>query len=246
MAPDPENYRGINAARILSKAMDMTIDRVIAEVGYSHYLAAFEDLLAPLFKTYDEVSSGDSLKQSVSEAMSILRDWDRNSSVSSVATTLAIEWADYRKNASTAKEELQAFSQVLKNLEKRFGSWKVPWGEVNRYERVAEGEKFEDNAQSLPSGLASSRYGSLPSFVSRQYPNTNRRYGYNGNSFVACVEFGAKVKAKSIVTGGQSFDPSSKHFTDQAQMFLDGNFKDVLFYKEDVLKHVERKYHPGE
>ena len=29
-------------------------------------------------------------------------------------------------------------------------------------------------------------------------------------------------------------------------MYSTGEFKDVLFYKEDVLKHVERKYHPGE
>ena len=95
-------------------------------------------------------------------------------------------------------------------------------------------------------GLASATWGSLPSFQSKQVANSKKRYGFSGNSFIACVEFGKKIKAKSIVTGGQSFDPSSKHFTDQAQMYIDGNFKDVLFYKEDVMKHVERKYHPGE
>jgi acyl-homoserine lactone acylase PvdQ len=94
--------------------------------------------------------------------------------------------------------------------------------------------------------LASATFGSLPSFASRRFTNTNKRYGISGNSFVACIEFGKKVKAKSIVTGGQSFDPASKHYADQAEMFINGNFKDVLFYKEDVLKNVERKYHPGE
>ncbi len=63
---------------------------------------------------------------------------------------------------------------------------------------------------------------------------------------MAAVEFGPRVKAKSLITGGQSFDASSQHFTDQAQMYLDGKFKDVLFYKEDVLKHTEATYHPGE
>ena len=76
--------------------------------------------------------------------------------------------------------------------------------------------------------------------------DTKKRYGYSGNSFIAAVEFGPKVKAKSIITGGQSFDPNSSHFTDQAEMYLDGKFKDVLFYKEDVLKHAEKTYHPGE
>ncbi len=67
-----------------------------------------------------------------------------------------------------------------------------------------------------------------------------------GNSFVAVIEFGPRIKAKSVVTGGSSSDPSSKHFTDQALMYTEGRFKDVLFYKEDVLKHAERTYHPGE
>jgi len=137
--------------------------------------------------------------------------------------------------------------ETIKDLQKRFGSWKVQWGDVNRYQRVGNDENFDDKKPSLPVGLASATWGSLPSYQSsRRVANSNKRYGFSGNSFIACVEFGKKVKAKSIITGGQSFDPSSKHFTDQAQMYIDGKFKDVLFYKEDVMKHVERKYHPGE
>jgi len=98
----------------------------------------------------------------------------------------------------------------------------------------------------MPVGLAAATFGSLPSFASRRMSGLNKRYGVSGNSFVACVEFGKRVKAKSVITGGQSFDPSSPHYTDQAQMYIDGNFKEVLFYKEDVIKHVERRYHPGE
>jgi acyl-homoserine lactone acylase PvdQ len=60
------------------------------------------------------------------------------------------------------------------------------------------------------------------------------------------VEFGKKVVAKSLLAGGNSGVPSSNHFGDQAEMYTKGKFKDVLFYKEDVLKHVERNYHPGE
>jgi acyl-homoserine lactone acylase PvdQ len=73
-----------------------------------------------------------------------------------------------------------------------------------------------------------------------------KRYGYSGNSFIAAVEFGKKVTARTIMTGGESSDPSSPHFSDQASMYLEGRFKDVLFYKEDVLRHKEKEYHPGE
>ena len=245
MAPDAENYRAINAERLLDKATDMTIDKMIKEVGYNHYLSAFEVLLPPVFSAYEALPGNDSLKNKLAEPISLLRSWDKNSSESSVATTLAIEWASRSTRNSSAKEKLDLLVAIMKDLETRFGSWKIAWGNVNRYQRVGDAEKFDDNKPSLPVGLASSQWGSLPSFATRR-AESGKRYGYNGNSFIACVEFGKRLKAKSVITGGQSFDPLSKHFTDQAKMYIDGNFKDVLFYKEDVLKHVERKYHPGE
>jgi acyl-homoserine lactone acylase PvdQ len=246
MAPVAENYRAINAQRLLSETKDLTIDKMIGEIGYSHYLAAFEVLLPPLFIAYDELPARDSLKEFLREPISLLKSWDRNSSTRSVATTIAIEWGSMGIASASANEKLHLLAEVIKDLGRKFGSWKTPWGDVNRYQRVGEGEAFDDSKESLASGLASSAFGSIPSYLSRQYAGTNKRYGYSGNSFVACVEFGKKLRAKAIITGGESFDPSSKHFTDQAQMFLDGDFKDVLFYKDDVLTHVERKYHPGE
>jgi acyl-homoserine-lactone acylase len=86
----------------------------------------------------------------------------------------------------------------------------------------------------------------LPSYNSRYYENTQKRYGVSGNSFICAVEFGPKIKAKSLLAGGESGNPTSKHFNDQLEMYTKGKFKDVLFYKEDVLKNAERTYHPGE
>jgi len=94
--------------------------------------------------------------------------------------------------------------------------------------------------------MTSSRWGSIPAFESRPYQHSKKQYGLSGNSFIAAVEFGEKVTARSVVTGGESSDPASKHFTDQAELFIEGRFKEVLFYKEDVLKHAEKTYRPGE
>jgi acyl-homoserine-lactone acylase len=107
-------------------------------------------------------------------------------------------------------------------------------------------ETYDDKFPSLPVGLVSSAFGALPSYQSRVMPNTKKRYGFSGNSFIAAVEFGKKVKAKTIVTGGESSDPASPHFSDQAAFYLGGWFKDVLFYPEDVEKNTEKKYHPGD
>jgi acyl-homoserine-lactone acylase len=268
MAPDGQNFRGLNAERLLSHATDLTIDKMIHDIGYSHYLAAFEYIIPALVIDYNTLSSSETLRKDLSEAIDSLKNWDKNSSASSIASAIAIEFG-YRflqkappsensydltnavgqllatLQATTSNVRLNLLLETLKDLEKRFGSWKLPWGEINRYQRLADG-KFDDSQPSLPVGLASATFGSLPSFGARRFPGTNKRYGVSGNSFVACVEFGKKVKAKSVITGGQSFDPSSRHYTDQAKMYINGNLKDVLFYKEDVLKQIESQYHPGE
>ncbi len=94
--------------------------------------------------------------------------------------------------------------------------------------------------------MASGRWGALASFGARRYQETKRIYGTSGNSFVAVVEFGDKVRAKTLLAGGQSGDPNSPHFDDQAERYVDRAFKDAAFYREDVERRATRTYHPGE
>lgn len=93
--------------------------------------------------------------------------------------------------------------------------------------------------------MASSRWGALASYGARAYPGTNRIYGASGNSFIAVVEFGERVRAKSLLAGGQSSDPASPHFDDQALRYINREFKDVAFYREDVERRARRTYQPG-
>jgi acyl-homoserine-lactone acylase len=268
MAPDGENFRALNAVRLLSGANNFTLDSLMTK-GYDHYLAAFDVLLPPLFAAYS--SASDSVRKALQEPISILQKWDRRSGEHSVATTLAVEWgtrmAQYSPKPRTPEEASHAVKNIglqverstpqqktaelvfaLNDLRQRYGGWKVEWGDICRYQRLTGkiAETYDDRRISLPVGLVSSAFGELPSFVSRTMPNTKKRYGISGNSFIAAVEFGKKVKARTIVTGGESSDPASLHFSDQASMYLNGQFKDVLFYPEDVNKHVEKKYRPGE
>ena len=271
MAPDGENFRGINAARVLSGGSAFTIDKTIA-AGYDPTLTAFEVLVAALVNAFEKnMKPGDSLYAQLNEAVAILKQWDFRCGENSIATTLAVDWgrmltpaiqrtrvegedADQveRTRAFAAGASVQELALPLLNamreLEKRFGTWRLPWGEINRYQRLTSDleERFDDNKPSLPVGFTSSQWGMLAAYSSRSFPGTKKRYGYGGASFICAVEFGKKVKAKSLLTGGESGDPSSKHFADQALMYTKGQFKDVLFYKEDVMKHVEKKYHPGE
>ncbi len=271
MAPDGENFRGINGARVLSRENKFTIDKTIA-AGYDRYLSAFAVLIPALVSSFEKnISTTDSLYAPLSGPIQLLKKWDYYSTENSVATTLAVEWAQkltssiqrvyidegwddqvtlVKKFAATASkaELLPPLLAVIKELKTKFGKWEIAWGEINRYQRISGdiAQKYRDDQPSYPVGFASASWGMLPSYNSRYYPGTNKRYGVSGNSFVCAVEFGKKIKAKSLLAGGESGDPLSKHFTDQSAMYTKGRFKEVLFYKEDVLKHVERKYHPGQ
>jgi acyl-homoserine-lactone acylase len=78
-------------------------------------------------------------------------------------------------------------------------------------------------------------------------PRTTKRfYGNYGNSFVAVVEFGKRVRAHAVSAGGQSGNPASPHFNDQAQRYASGDLREVYFYPEQLKGHTERVYHPGE
>ncbi len=268
MAPDGENFRGVAALRLLKQPRKYDLNAVIA-MAYDNYLPAFEVLLPSLIKAYDGLDAANTLKAELKAPIDTLRNWNYYTSTSSVAATIAQEWAPKinralqnvyiehgekdqvtkaKEFARTAKpaELLNPLKATITDLTKRFGKWEMPWGEINRFQRLTGNvvEKYDDNAPSYPVAFGSALWGQLASYRSSQF-NTNKLYGHTGNSFVAAVEFGPKIKAKSILAGGNSGNPNSKHFNDQAEMFSKGEFKDVLFYEEDILKHMERKYKPG-
>jgi acyl-homoserine lactone acylase PvdQ len=266
MAPDRENFRGINAVKLLSNSGKLDINGLI-RVGYDTYLSAFDILLPPLFAS-TRTQIAENIKPDIMKAIHLLSQWDRRSSSNSVATTIAILWAervlpflmrDKKGDIDLTielsrllkempdNEKINFLNEVLKKLKSDFGTWEVKWGDLNRFQRMENKltPRFDDAQSSIPSPFASSMWGSLPSFNSRALDNTKKRYGYGGNSFVCAVEFGKKIKARSLLAGGESGDPASKHFKDQAEMYCSGQFKDVLFYKEDIMKNMEEQYNPG-
>jgi len=263
MAPDAENFRAVHAQRVLSEVSDLTLDGLL-ELAYDPSLPGFEMLIPGLIEAYDV--SGEPWPQ-LAAPIGALRDWDFKTAVDSVPMTLAhfygmqyradgenpedlsgMALIDYFATDAPYKERLRVFAETVDNLTVRFGQWEIPWGEANRYQRLS-GDidlRYDDQAPSLPVGMAAGDWGALASFRARRFPGTQRIYGYSGNSFVAAVEFGDKVKAKTILIGGQSGDPASPHFDDQVSRYLDGDFKNVAYYREDVEARAVRTYHPGE
>ncbi|HEX8429460.1 penicillin acylase family protein [Hymenobacter sp.] len=271
MAPDAENYRGINAVRVLGRKSVFTLDTLIA-AAKDPYLAAFEELIPALAKDFQFVADGANPPQGeIVDAMKLLSTWDKRYSKASVAQTVATYWGEkiqrlartrvaagqpldylslvaFTVTKTTPQEKVVALQETLDDLTRDFGTWKTPWGEVNRFQRLTGNsqETYDDQKPSLPVAFTSSAWGSLAAFGSKTYPGTKKRYGYVGNSFIAVVEFGPRIKARSVLAGGNNNQPSSPHFTDQAALYVEENFKDVLFYPEDVKKNAERTYSPGQ
>jgi len=128
-----------------------------------------------------------------------------------------------------------------------FGTWRTPWGEINRFQRLDDAltPHHDDAAPSIPVGFTSARWGSLASFGAQRY-GTRKLYGYSGNSFVAVVEFGPKVRAVAVTAGGESGHPGDKHFNDQEGRYATGQLREVYFWPEQLKGHTERSYRPGE
>jgi acyl-homoserine-lactone acylase len=265
-----ETARGLHAIRVLQDKKDFTLDSLIA-AAYDSYLPWFDKPLPALTKAWNDIPLDDPLKFKLADEVGLLYQWDHRWGVDSVPTTLAVFWGedirrhtlDDAKKAGVSVEEyiatqapphllVESLDAASNRLIADFGSWKTPWGEVNRYQRIhddivpaAMAEPFNDAAPSIPVGFTSSLWGSLASFGARPYPGTKKWYGTSGNSFVAVVEFGDKVHAKAVTAGGESGDPSSPHFNDQAKRYSTGDLREVYFYRSDLKEHTEREYHPG-
>jgi acyl-homoserine-lactone acylase len=261
-----ENPRGIHATMVLTDKRDFTLSSLIT-AAFDSYLPAFARQIPILLKDYDALPANDALKKKLAGPIALLRGWDYRWGITSMPTSLAVFWGDalwdeldksdvseglsvYDIMAERAgpKARLEALAEATERLQKDFGSWGVPWGEVNRYQRINGDiqQPFDDSKPSIPVPFTSSRWGSLASFGAHRWPGTRRYYGTSGNSFVAAVEFGDKVRARAITAGGESGHPGSPHFNDEAERYTTGNLRAVYFWPEDLKAHIERSYHPGE
>ena len=250
-----ENARGIHAIGVLNGRTDFTVDKLIA-AAYDSYLPAFTTLLPPLIAAWDALPGTDSLRIALTEPITTLRQWDYRYALSSVAMSLANAYGEEmgrvsRSNRNASRDNaamLGALARVTTKLTGDFGTWNTPWGEINRFQRL-DGRitaVYDDAKPSIPVPFASSNWGSLAAFSQNGVRNTKRIYGNRGNSFVAVVEFGPRIVAKTSLAGGVSGDPASPYFMNQAEDYAKGQFKSVHYYRDDVEKNAKRTYHPGQ
>jgi len=259
-----ESARGYHALRVLDGKTDWTASSLTA-AAFDSYLPAFERMIPPLIAAYDQAPA-DTMKAKLTEPVAALRAWDYRWGAESVPTSLAVFWGErvgrrvsrdaraagisimqYIATSRAAPAELLAsLADAADALTADFGTWKTPWGEINRFQRINDdiAPHFDDTKPSIPVPFTASVWGSLAAFGAKAYPDTKKWYGTSGNSFVAVVEFGDTVRAQAITAGGESGSPQSPHFNDEAERYASGRLRDVYFYRSQLVGHTEREYHP--
>ena len=261
-----ENDRGRHATRVLENRRDFTADK-LREAAFDSYLPAFARLLPPLIAAYDALPATDPRRATLADPIASLRGWDYRWALDSQATSLAVFWGDtlwrevgafaqaerinvpdYIASKVSPDDKLAALGEAAARLTRDFGSAKVPWSRINRFQRLDDNmaPHFDDAKPYTPVPFTSAQWGSLASFGARPYANTKAYYGSSGNSFVAVVEFGPRVEAWAVTAGGESGNPASPHFADQAARYAGGQLRKVYFWPNELAGHVERTYHPGE
>jgi acyl-homoserine-lactone acylase len=247
--------RGMHALKVLPGRKDLGLDKLITDIAFDSYQPGFAMSIPPLVAAWDELPDGNPLKQKTAEQIALLRKWDYRWGVTSVENSLAVYYSQAAGGgrrgggaAASPEQLVQRLATASDKLAADFGTWKTPWGNINRFQRNDANivQVFDDSKPSTPVGFSSATWGSLASFGARTYPGTKKMYGTSGNSFVAVVEFGKdSVRARAVTAGGESGNPASKHFNDQAVRYATGNLRPVYFYPGQLVGHTERVYQPG-
>lgn len=257
-----ESARGLHAIRVLENRKDFTLEK-LREAAYDSYLPWFEKTVPLLVAAWDKLPANDPLKTKLKDQIGVLREWNLRWSTDSAATSLAVFWGteilravgpsagvpsqDHVAARATPAQMLESLTRASDRIAADFGNWRTVWGDINRFQRLTGDivQPFNDAAPSVPVGFTSGNWGSLASFGAAPTSATKKWYGTSGNSFVAVVEFGKTVRAKAVTAGGESGDPRSAHFNDQAARYAQGDLREVYFYPSQLQGHTKRKYIPG-
>ncbi len=250
---EPDDARSKMSRRILSAKDKFTFDEWALAGFDTHVLEseAWVPKIAAAVAAAKLDSEADPVKAGrLHGAAAVLKAWDNHATVDSQAMTLFTLWFDRfsRLKGEESERIVRALDEITTDLAKDFGTWKVAWGDINRLQRNhSSGEEpFSDARPSIPVPGGPGPVGIIFNFYTRPDKENKRRYGFAGSSFVSVVEFGPQVKARSILVFGESADPRSEHYLDQAPIYAQGQFKPAWFTLEEIKAHSNVVYHPGQ
>lgn len=210
---------------------------------YSFLFANIEELLH-----LDETNYPD-----LAESIRFIKNWDYTATVDNKPASLitiaigylAAKMFEQGRIPAVHKNFLdeQLFAGALRyaqnHLKKNFGTIDVPLGQVQRHVR-GNPQKYS-SAKNLPVAGA-------PDVLAAAYtePYKNGQFKMRvGESYIEMVRFTAHgVELETVNAYGASSKPSSPHYTDQMEMFVNRQLKPMTLDKEKIFKEAEKIYCP--
>ncbi len=225
----------------------------LAELAFDTYLPMASDDVAALRDEWRALGAAHPDEAEVFEApLEMLDTWDRRAAVDSVATALYLAFFHMDAEASSPFPRLGRLKQAMDLLEGMFGDWRVPYGEINRLRRAtaqpAAGEPVEGRdspSRDLASAGLPFYTGAIFTFNTETPEGSRRSYGRHGHSYVSIVSFGSSTRARSVLAYGQSRNPSSPHYFDQAPLYAAGKLREAWFDLPSIRQQAIRAYRPG-
>lgn len=266
---DDDKRRAKRSRQLLAGLYDVTFEH-LSELAYDTKLYWAEQELPKYAQAFEQVKREQPLlARQIEPLLSHLLDWDCRVTAGSTQATLCTAWYEemYSTNypgevmkpryADNKVAQFQALATAASRLRASFGDWRVAWGDVHRAQRRDKTADlldlpFDDSAASLPCvgghgpmGVVFTQYYSPPLYIPF-VKSLKKHYGLIGATYMGVFEFGDRIRGATVLQFGQSGDPDSPHYFDQAQLLAAGKLKPELFYWDDVERGAVQVYHPGE
>ena len=248
MSPEPEelpaSFRAQRAINLIKDDDSISFEELVdykLDTGMEVAERFLDDLLAAVEQYPDPVAV---------EAAAVLRNWDGETNTDSKGAVLFARWIDKLGNDMYAvpwsienpvttpdglkdpEKAVAILVEAADEIDIAYGSMDVAWGNVNRF-RVGKIE-FPGNGGNHDYGVFRTMYFKAPK-------ERNINYAFHGDTYVAVVEFGDNVRAKVLLSYGNSTQTGNRFMGDQLEMLSENQLRDAFLSKEVVLNNLAFK-----